>query len=156
MTTVDLKEYAFKVLEIARENLTRDGVLEPAAFLVTADDLIIVDAGFTNEEEKQAVYGNIVQLAREKNAIALLTLNDARYEPDDAPRRESLRPGQLEEEGAPECILLSLSGPGIENWVLLQPYERTAEGIRFGDLRETAGGQVNLLPGWATGPGRPS
>lgn len=156
MASVDLKEYAFKVLEIARENLARDGMLEPAAFLVTADDLIVVDAGFSNEQEKQAVYGGIVELAREKNAIALLTLNDARYEPDDAPQRETIRPGQLEEEGAPECILLSLSGPGIENWMLLQPYERRESGIVFGELQEMSGGQVNLLPGWATGPGRPS
>jgi hypothetical protein len=153
---VDLKEYAHKVLEIAQQNLRNDGYLAPVAFLVTPEqELEIVELLFEGEEEKQQAYAELVRTARRLNAMAIITLNDARYEPH--PGSPYTRPGQLEEEGAPECILITISGPGIESWDVISPYTRSDEGIVFGETEEHLGGQINLLGDWAAGkPGPPS
>lgn len=154
---VDLKEYAYQILEIAKQNLRKDGALFPVAFLVTGEQLLATPLNFTGLEEKEQAYAALVAEAREMNALAIITLNDAHYEPLDAPYREPVRPGQLAEEGAPECILLTVSGPGMENWEIILPYQRTAEGIAFAEPQEITGGQIALLGEWGAGsPERPS
>jgi hypothetical protein len=153
---VDLKEYAYKVLEIAQENLRNDGYLVPVAFLVTPEqELEVMELLFEGEEQKQQAYTELVRTAREHQAMAILTLNDARYVPH--PSGRYTRPGQLEEEGAPECILITISGPGIESWDIISPYTRADEGIVFGETQEHLGGEINLLGDWAAGkPDPPS
>lgn len=155
---VDLKQFAFGVLDIARENLTRDGQLVAIVFIVGPGgiDAKPVDP-FESPEEKRTVYGQIVEEARAAHALALVTLNDAYYHAKPAAEwLDSYQQGQLAAEQSAECINITISGPGIQTWDIRLPYSRTAEGIRFGAVEECVGGKLGLLEGWASEPSQPS
>ena len=155
----DLRDYAIRVLELAKENLRRDGVLVPLAFIITANEINLVEMDFQDHAEKERAYARLVETARAMNALALLTLNDAyhtRREADLDDYAEGYYPGRLAAEGAPECILMVLAGPAIATWELMQPYERTPQGIVFGAPRESSGGEVPFLEGWASPGLKPS
>jgi hypothetical protein len=148
----DLREFASGVLEIARENLARDGELVGTAFVIS-DELIQCGAvEFSDHNEKASIYDALVRLAGAQNAVALVTCNDAFMSNDaGAAAVEAYYPGKLAAERAGECIMVTVSGPGILNWSLELPYERGEDGeIRFGELVEESGGQLGLLEGWAS------
>lgn len=147
----ELKEFALGVLEIAKENLQRDGELVPTAFLITSDQIHCMPVNFAGHEEKLAVYGELVKAARAAHAVALITVNDA-FMSNKAGRDavESYYPGKLEAEKSPECIMLTVSGPGIKNWTVDIPYARGANGIEFGEVSEERGGEIGFLEDWAT------
>lgn len=157
---IDLKEFAFGVLQVAKENLARDGQLVAIAFIVSPAgiDAKAVDP-FESPEEKYAVYRRIVEAARAAHALAIVTLNDAYYHNE--PTREWLETyhqGKLENDRSAECINITVSGPGIQTWDIRLPYSRTAEGISFGAVEESTGGRLSLLEGWASAsdPSAPS
>ncbi len=155
---VDLKQFAFGVLDIARENLARDGQLVAIAFIVCPAGIQAkpVDP-FESPEEKRTVYGRIVEEARAANALAIVTLNDAYYHAKPtAEWLENYEQGQLAAEQSAECINITVSGPGIQTWDIRLPYSRRAEGIRFGEVEECVGGKLGLLDGWASEPAQPS
>jgi hypothetical protein len=139
------------VLGIAKENLQRDGDLIPTAFLITADQIQCIPVSFADHEEKLAVYSELVKTAREANAIALITVNDAfMSKKAGCDQAESYYPGKLAAEKSPECLMLTVSGPGIRNWSVDVPYQRSEDGIRFGEMSEDTGGEIGFLEGWAT------
>lgn len=147
----DLREYVSLLLEQAKQNLKQDGYLVPVAFIVTAEQILLVPVAFEGPEEKTQAYGKVVEVAREHNALAIVTLNDARYSTDTSQESvEAYYPGKLAAERAPECISITVSGPAITTWALTVPYERTQEGIVFGQAKESSGGKLHLLPGWAS------
>ena len=102
---------------------------------------------FHDEDSKNEAYGEVVAAARQYGASAVITLNDARYAPPDD--METHEWGDLERQSAPECIMIAVSGPAIENWTLLLPYHRKGDEIVFGETQEHSGGTVGMLPGWA-------
>jgi len=151
---VDIRQLVSQLLEIGKENLARDGYLTPVAFLVTPQDVLLVEVRFRGQEEKQAAYQAVVAAARQHNALAVVTLNDAYYA-----RRgqsEDYYPGKLAAEGASECICAVVSGPDFTPWSVSVPYQRTKEGIRFSKEEESSDIQVGLLPDWAAGSTKPS
>lgn len=135
----DLKDFAMGVLEIAKENLQRDKELVATAFVVTGDQIQCLSVNFSDHNEKQVAYGELVRMAREAKAMALVTCNDAfksnKAGPDEV---EAYYPGKLAAEGASECIMLSVSGPAIQTWCADLPYERAGEAIKFGELSESS------------------
>lgn len=149
MSGTDLKQFAFQALEIAKENLARDKELLPVAFLIVDDELLVHPVVFQDEESKNEAYSAVVAAAKQYGASAIITLNDARYAPmpDDLEVHEW---GDLERQGAPECIMISVSGPAIESWTLLLPYRRRGQEIVFGKTQEHSGVTVAMLPGWAS------
>jgi hypothetical protein len=149
----ELKDFALGVLEIAKENLQRDGELVPTAFLITSDQIQCMPVNFAGHEEKLAVYGELVKAARAANAVALITVNDA-FMSNKAGRDavESYYPGKLEAGKSPECIVLTVSGPGIKNWSVDVPYKRNETRIEFGEATEQTGGDIGFLEGWAAEP----
>jgi len=151
---LDIRQLISQVLEIGKENLARDGYLIPVAFLVTPQDVLLVEVRFQGQEEKQAAYQAVVAAARQHNALAVVTLNDAYYARKD--QAEDYYLGKLAAEGASECICAVVSGPDFAPWSVSVPYERTKEGIRFGKEEESSDIQVGLLPDWAAGSTRPS
>ena len=149
---LNLREFAQRVLEIAKQNLQADGCLIPIAFIVGPEGTELVQLSFQNHEEKECEYQELVRLAHEKNASAIVTVNDAYYahRPNDLQEYvEGYYPGRLADEGSPECIMLTLSGPAFATWEVRVPYERTKEGIVFGAHKETTGGDFPFLEGWA-------
>jgi hypothetical protein len=82
----DLRQVAFNIMNIARENLENDGYLEPAVFLVRDQMVSVYRIAFQDEREKALAYGKVVQIAKQQKAQAIITLNDAFVgKPDDDP-----------------------------------------------------------------------
>ncbi len=152
---LDLRERAFKVLEIAKRNLQQYGVLDPVAFLVTADEVYLVEVPpFSNDAEKQVAYAWVIAQARKHNAMAMITLNDAYV--GEGGDDDDYYEGKLAAENAPECIILTLAGPSIPTWTLMVRYRRSADGITFGETEEYSGSKAPMLQGWASESLRPS
>ena len=99
----DLRRFVMEMIEIARENLARDGFLTPAAFLVTPTQTLVMAVEFQGPDEKEEAYRRVVETARERGALAIITLNDAHYRTEAAAvDTENYYPGQLAAERAPE------------------------------------------------------
>src|SRR5438445_4431068 len=147
----DLREFALGVLEIAPENLLRDGNLIPTAFAITANHIHCYSVSFANLDEKPIIYSDLIEAGKSAGATALITCNDALRSnnagPDDV---EGYYPGKLAVDGAKECIMLTVSGPAIQTWSADIQYQRMDDGIEFGDVVEQIGGEVGFLVGWAS------
>lgn len=155
--SLDLREFAGQILEMAKENLHNDGVLLPVAFVVIGDQVLAAPIVFQTQDEKENAYRQLVETARARQALAIVTLNDAHYRPDPSGETRSVYyPGKLAAEGAAECILLTISGPGITSWEVRILYMRKPEGIEYGETIESNDIQLNLLGDWASGPAIPS
>ncbi len=148
----DVRAYALKVLGFAKANLASEGYVLPTAFIVVANEVEIVPVSFTTRAEAQLAYEQVIQRARDLHALAIVTLNAAHY--GDSVAGECLEPdhpgGAAEAGSAPDCIWITVSGPAIPTWELLQPYVRTAQGILYGELRECHGVEMSLLDAWAS------
>ncbi len=93
----------------------------------------------------------MMEVANQKNASAILTVNDV-Y-PDD----HAGSPVHLQGEGwgalaesAREAIMITVSGSGFETWSLVCPYFRREDLINFHPAQEARnpGGEVELLGDW--------
>ena len=148
----DLRDFALGVLEIAKENLQQDGELVAAAFIVTEFQIQCVSVKFGDHQEKAVAYQQLVKAAREANASALVTCNDA-YWGNDASREylEGYYPGKLAAEGAKECLMLTVTGPSLQTWCVDLPYERVSKTIRFGESTESLGEEIGFLQNWREG-----
>ena len=146
----DLKEFAVGVLEIAKENLRNDGQLVPAAFAIAARHIHCYSVLFANHDEKPATYSKLIEAARQQEATALITCNDAFMDNKAGPDAvEAYYPGKLAVENVKECIMLVVSGPAIQTWTAELPYQRVGDDIEFGDMQEEFGSEVGFLEGWA-------
>src|SRR5512146_2384124 len=146
----DLKDFALGVLEIAKENLQHDGELVSTAFLITESQLQCLSISFANPEEKPAAYRELVKAAQDAGASALITCNDAYWSTKTgAEDVEGYYPGKLAAEGAKECIMLTVSGPGIQTWCVDVPYVRSGKKIEFNQAMESFGHAIGFLEGWA-------
>ena len=149
---LDLRDFALRLLEQAKENLQQYGELVPVAFLITSSELQCYSISFRDQKGKNSAYSELVKAARSAEAAALITCNDAFWKDNADPQYvEGYYPGKLAAEGAKECIMLTVSGPLIETWCIEIPYQRSDEGIKFGTQRESSGDQVGFLEGWTTG-----
>lgn len=146
----DLKEFALGVLELAKENLQRDGELIPTAFAITASHIHCYSVSFADHEEKPLAYSKLIEAARDQEATALITCNDAFMDNKASPEAvEAYYPGKLAATNAQECIMLIVSGPAIQTWTAEVPYERSGDRIEFGATNEETGGEAGFLEGWA-------
>jgi hypothetical protein len=135
-----LKPYARQALETAKEDLRRDGYLIPVAFIVLDNEILDFNIQFEGHERKPLVYAKLVEIAKTKNALAIITLNDANV--TDSPGREPTA------EFSRECIYLTVSGPAIRTWTVSVPYRRIGSEIIFGKETESSTDILNLLPEW--------
>ena len=147
----DLKALAYEFLHEAQHSLKSDGYLNPTAIVITPDENLIFDIEFQTEEERDEIYSEMMEVANQKNASAILTVNDV-Y-PDD----HAGAPVQLQGEGwgaladsAREAIMITVSGSGFETWSLVCPYFRREDLINFHPAHEARnpGGEVELLGDW--------
>ena len=93
-----------------------------------------------------AEYDKAVEFARLKNAVAIVTLNDAFLgDPEDA---KDYYPGKLKELNKQEGIWITVTGPQLKNWSLTRKYQRQGEALVFDELEEELGGEVNFLQHW--------
>src|SRR5215472_14850255 len=147
----DLKSLAYEFLHEAQQSLKGDGFLNPTAVVITPEENLIFDIEFETDEERDEIYAEMMEVAQQKCAGAIITVNDV-Y-PDDTPGT----PVQLQGEGwgtlaesAREAIMVTVSGGGFETWSLLCPYFRRDDRIVFHPAKEVRnpGGEVELLGDW--------
>jgi hypothetical protein len=147
----DLKALAYELLGEAQTILQNDGHINPAAVVITAHENLIFDLEFESDEERDELYAEMMDVAREKSASAILTVNDVYM--DDNPAA----PVRLQGEGwgtlaqsPQEAIVVTVSGGGFETWSLLSPYYRREEQLIFQPPTETPdpGGEMALLGDW--------
>ena len=92
----DVREFASRVLAIAKENLQRDGELVSTAFIITEDLIQCASIQFSGHEEKVAIYESLVKFARVEHALAVITCNDAFVSKNAGPEEvEAYYPGKL-------------------------------------------------------------
>ncbi len=147
---IDLKALAYEMLHEAQQSLQGESFLNPTAVVITPNENLIFDIEFETEEERDDIYAEMMDVAKDKNATAIITVNDV-Y-PDDAGS-----PARLEGEGwgaladAPaEAIMITVSGSGFETWSLTCSYFRREDQIVFHPAQEmrNPGGEVELLGDW--------
>jgi hypothetical protein len=147
----DLKALAYEFLHEAQHSLKGDGFLNPTAVVITPDENLIFDIEFETDEERDEIYAEMMEVAQQKNASAIITVNDV-Y-PDDAPGASAQLHGEgwgALAESANEAILVTVSGSGFETWSLACPYFRREDRIVFHPVKElrNPGGEVELLGDW--------
>ena len=147
----DLKALAYEFLHEAQHSLKSDGYLNPTAIVITPDENLIFDIEFETEEERDEIYADMMEVAHEKNAGAIITVNDV-YADNAAGAPVQLQGdgwGKLS-ESATEAIVITVSGSGFETWSLICPYFRRDDQINFHPAREerNPGGEVELLGDW--------
>jgi hypothetical protein len=145
-----LKRHALEALETAKEDLRRDGYLLPVAFVVTDEGIIDFNIQFKDRNEKSWVYSKLVEVAKEKNAKAIITINDAQITKPPQEDNAQTQPESAGDGISKECLYLTISGPGVQTWTVSVPYYRATSGIIFGKQFEATNDILNLLPGWGT------
>jgi hypothetical protein len=102
-----------KSLDDAKNDLSRDKYLTPVAFIITDDEVLDFNLQFEDREQKLSAYSKLVELARAKNARAIITINDANV--TDTPGKDSA--------GLPnECVFMTVSGPDTQTWTVSVSY----------------------------------
>jgi hypothetical protein len=146
----DLKALSYELLHEAQQSLLLEGHLNPVAILITPLENLILDVEFEGGDEREEIYAELMDLAREKNASAIITVNDVYLS-------DSGSPALLHGEGwgdlacsAAEAIMVTVSGAGFETWTLLCPYFSREGQVIFQPSREAPnpGGEVELLGDW--------
>jgi len=147
----DLKALAYEFLHEAQQSLRSESHLNPTAVVITPQENLIFDIEFETEEEREEIYSEMMEVAQEKNAAAIITVNDV-Y-PDNLPgapvQLQGAGWGSLGESAA-EAIMITVSGGGFETWSLVCRYFRREDRIMFHPAREmrNPGGEVELLGDW--------
>jgi len=146
----DLKALAYELLHEAQQSLQEQGHLNPVAVVITPLENLIFDVEFENEEEREEVYAEMMDVAREKNATAIITVNDVYLDDSGTrPRLEGQGWGSLS-ESAHDAIMVTVSGGGFETWSVMTLYFSRGEQLLFQPARESPnpGGEVDLLGDW--------
>ena len=147
----DLKRFALELFEIEKKYLLEEKqeYCRAVVIVVTPEGRYYEEPEFNDKTEMDAVYGAIVERAKDKNAIAIITINSAR-EKDVRDEREldSYRWGQLAEEDQPRCLSLTISGPGIRPLSITLPFSLKNGQVVLGKQTDFEPSILNLLPNW--------
>jgi len=146
----DLKELAYELLREAQQSLENEGHLNPTAIIITPSENLIMDVEFEDDEERDDIYRELVETARDKNASAIVTINDVYLDENGAAvRLQGPGWGDLRQP-AHEAIVITVSGSGFETWSIVSGYYRADEQFIFQPAREVVnpGGEVELLGDW--------
>jgi hypothetical protein len=148
----NLRNYALKALEAAKEDLRRDKYLLPVAFIVTEDEVFDFNLQFEDVDQKKSVYAELVEVAKQKCAKAIITINDTTIINDlEAMSSGPTRATRADRKATQDSIFLTISGPSIPTCSVSLSYSYGENGVIFGDPVETVGDILNnLFPGWPT------
>lgn len=146
----DLKALAYELLHEAQESLLEHGHLNPVAVVITAHENLIFDLEFETEEERDEIYAEMMDVAKEKDAAAIVTVNDVFLDDSGTPARLQGEGWGSLGESAHEAIMITVSGGGFETWSLVCPYFLSGRRTVFQPAREALnpGGEVELLGDW--------
>ena len=146
----DLKSLAYELLREAQQQLQDEGHLTPTAVVITPRENLILEIEYADEDEREEIYAELADVAREHNALAVIAVNDI-YLDNAGPlvALEAVGAGELSQP-AREAIIITVSGGGFESWILISPYVHRGEQIIFQPAQEKRepGAEVELLGDW--------
>jgi hypothetical protein len=153
---LDVKKIMLMLLERQKEYVLADleNYSEAMVAVFTADGQShITFPKFQSEASKIAEYTAIVETAKSKDAILMITVNHARRRLNAAGAElDDYRWGDFDETNSRTCILLTASGPGLQNCSLELGYTVNGRSVEVDPEPEFLYGiELNLLPDW---PGR--
>lgn len=146
----DLKSLAYELLHEAQQALQQDDNLTPTAVVITPTENLIFDLEYENDEEREELYAEMIEVALENNATAILTVNDIYLDNSgEAVKLEGAGWGGLTETPT-EAVVVMVSGGGFDTWTLTSPYVHQGKQIIFQPPREKLdpGGELELLGDW--------
>src|SRR5258708_31028246 len=151
----DLKALAHELLNEAKESLQADGHLNPTAIVITPSQNLIFDVEYQNDTERDDTYSEIVETALEKNASAIITVNDLHLDDSDAAVQLHGEGWGNLAESAKEAIVVTVSRSGFPTWSLIGPYYRRVDQFVFQPPQEKRdpGGEVKQLGDWTGNAG---
>jgi hypothetical protein len=147
---MDLKSLAYELMRESQQQLQQDGHLTPTAVVITPHENLILDLEYESDEEREEIYSELVDVALEKNALAIVTVNDVYLESGGSiAALEGPGWGKLSESAA-EAVLITISGSGFDTWTLICPYFRRDDQFIFQPMQEKRdpGAEVELLGDW--------
>lgn len=147
---IDLKSLAYELMREAQQELQVEGHLTPAAVIITAHENLILDIEYETDEEREEIYSELVDVAQEKGALAIITVNDV-YLDTGAPIATLEGPGWGKLADSPaEALMITISGSGFDTWSLVCPYFRRDDQLIFPSIQEKRdpGAEVELLGDW--------
>jgi hypothetical protein len=146
----DLKALAHELLHEAQQSLQEEGHLNPSAVVITPGENLIFDLEFESDDEREDIYADMMDVAKEQNATAIITVNDVYLDDSGAPARLEGPGWEALTQAGMEALVVTVSGSGFETWTLLSPYLRRGEQIVFQPAREmrNPGGEAELLGDW--------
>lgn len=130
-----IKALGLRAFKEAKADFLRDKHLIAVAYVVSGAEILDFNLTFEGKEQKESAYAELVKIAKEKNADAIITINDARS-------------AHGESQEARECLYLSISGPNLSTWSRCLFYERRGQEIVFEEEVDSENDILNLLPGW--------
>lgn len=146
----DLKSLAYELLHEAQQQLQVEGHLTPTAVVITPRENLILEIDYEDEEEREEIYAELADLARDQNALAIIAVNDVYL--DNAGPLVTLETAAADPlaQSAREAVMLTASGSGFETWSLISPYIHRGEQIIFQPAQEKRdpGAEVELLGDW--------
>ena len=147
----DLKALAYELLHEAQHSVQEEDHLTPTAIVITPEENLIFEVEYDSEEEREEIYSDLVEIALEKNATAIVTVNDIYLDNNFGSKiaLEGQGWGNLA-ESATEAVIVTISGSGFETWSLVCPYFRQGSRIIFQPAQEKRdpGGELELLGDW--------
>ena len=149
---IDLEPIIHRIVEREKEYIREDREDYGCAMavVVSPEGLHLDYPDFDDEDSKQAAFEHLVRFAREKNATAIVTLNNAWTRAASCPGElDEVQAGELNSSNASPCLLITISGPGMKSRALEMAYELSETEVRFGNLHPLESVEVNLLPGWS-------
>jgi hypothetical protein len=147
----EIKRLALELFEIEKKYLLADKQEYSCAIVVvvTPKRRYYEEVAFDSVAQKDAVYGAIVERAKTENAIAIITINTARWKDvADESELDSYCWGQLAAEDRHRCLSLTLSGPGIESLSLGLQFSVKNGELVLGKQTDFEPTIVNSLPNW--------
>jgi hypothetical protein len=143
----ELKTLALELLEIERRFLLEDKeeYRTAAVVVITPEKRYWEEVEFDSEAEKISAYAGIVNRAKESGATAIITINTSFASTE---KRSQYQWGDLEHEGAPREITLTISGPSIESCSLSLPFAVENDSVRIGERSDFEAALIGLLPNW--------
>jgi len=150
---IDVKKVMLTLLERQKEYVLEDleQYREAMVVVFTADGQSYVSfPRFEDGISKIAEYSTIVETAKSKNAVLMITVNNARTKVNPTENElENYRWGDFDSTNSRSCILLTASGPELQSCSLELGFDIKDGKVQFDREPELVDKiELNLLPDW--------
>jgi hypothetical protein len=120
------------------------------AAVITPDGIHLDFPRFEDDTSKNDAYQHLVTFAKEHNAQAIITLNNARTrvfkEPVDS---DTALSEEMDSSNSKTCLLVTVTGPKLRSYVVQIGYEFAGDNVIFSEPEVSDRLEVNFLPDWS-------